>query len=80
MKICRFLAGDSTLRTGLVNDDQTVVDLTPAGVTFSQVLESADPVAMVNGIDIRALPRHHLSSVVLRPPIDRQEVWAAGVT
>jgi 2-dehydro-3-deoxy-D-arabinonate dehydratase len=80
MKICRFLAGDSTLRTGLAEDDQTIVDLTPSGISLSQILESADPVAMVNGIDRTGLPRHSLSNVVLRPPIDRQEVWAAGVT
>ena len=80
MKICRFLAGDSTLRTGLVKDDHTVVDLTPSGISLAQVLESADPVTMLNGIDNNKLPRHNLPNVVLRPPIDRQEVWAAGVT
>jgi 2-dehydro-3-deoxy-D-arabinonate dehydratase len=82
MKICCFLAGDSRLRIGLVQDDQHVVDLTPRGITaLSQILESADPVAMVNAIDdVTKLPRHSLSNVVLRPPIERQEVWAAGVT
>ena len=44
MKICRFLAGDATVRIGLVEDDGHVVDLTPAGITtLSQVLESVDP-------------------------------------
>jgi 2-dehydro-3-deoxy-D-arabinonate dehydratase len=81
MRICCFLAGDSRLRIGLVQDDQQVVDLTPSGITsLSQILESADPVATVNGIDVSQLPRHSLSNVVLRPPIERQEVWAAGVT
>jgi 2-dehydro-3-deoxy-D-arabinonate dehydratase len=81
MKICRFLAGDAAVRIGLVIDDTNVVDLTPAGITtLSQVLESADPLAMLNGIDSRALPRHDVTAVVLRPPVERQEVWAAGVT
>ena len=81
MKICCFLADGSAPRTGLVRDDQSVVDLTPAGVTtLSQVLESADPVAMLNAIDSTALPRHNLASVILRPPVERHEVWAAGVT
>jgi 2-dehydro-3-deoxy-D-arabinonate dehydratase len=81
MKICRFLAGDATVRIGLVNDDGHVVDLTPAGITtLSQVLESDDALAMLNGVDSTALPRHSVSHVVLRPPIERQEVWAAGVT
>jgi 2-dehydro-3-deoxy-D-arabinonate dehydratase len=81
MKICRFLAGDAAVRIGLVIDDTNVVDLTPAGITtLSQVLESADPLAMLNGIDSRALPRYDVTAVVLRPPVERQEVWAAGVT
>ena len=81
MKICRFLAGDAAVRIGLVDDDANVVDLTPAGITtLSQVLESADPVALLNGIDRKTLPRFAVSDVMLRPPIERQEVWAAGVT
>jgi len=64
-----------------MDDDATVVDLTPAGITtLSQVLESVDPIALVNGTDRKTLPRYGLSDVVLRPPIERQEVWAAGVT
>ena len=81
MKICRFLGGDGIAHVGLVNDDGVVVDVTPAGIsTLSQVLESADPVALLNGIDRKGLPTHRASDVVLRPPIERQEVWAAGVT
>ena len=81
VKICRFLAGDAAVRIGLVDDDAHVVDLTPAGITtLSQVLESADPVGLLNGIDRRTLPRFAVSDVILRPPIERQEVWAAGVT
>ena len=80
MKVCRFLAGDDVVRVGSVDEDETISDLTPAGIsTLSQVLESPDPIAVLNGID-QKLPRHRVSDVVLRPPIDRQEVWAAGVT
>ena len=81
VKICRFLAGSAAVRIGWVDDDAHVVDLTPAGITtLSQVLESADPVALLNTIDRAGLPRHAVSDVMLRPPIERQEVWAAGVT
>ena len=81
LKICRFLAGDAAVRIGLVGDDGHVVDLTRAGITtLSQVLESADPVALLNGIDRKTLPRFGSADVMLRPPIERQEVWAAGVT
>jgi 2-dehydro-3-deoxy-D-arabinonate dehydratase len=81
VKICRFLAGDSAVRIGLIDGDAAVVDLTPAGITtLSRVLESADPVALLNGIDRAALPKFAIADVVLRPPIESQEVWAAGVT
>jgi 2-dehydro-3-deoxy-D-arabinonate dehydratase len=81
MKICRFLAGDAVVRVGLVGEDGDVVDLTRAGITtLSHVLESADPVALLNGFDRKTLPRFGSADVMLRPPIERQEVWAAGVT
>ena len=79
--MCRFLAGDAAVRIGLVVDDASVVDLAPAGITtLSRVLESADPVALLNGIDRKTLPVFGIADVMLRPPIERQEVWAAGVT
>ncbi len=81
LKICRFLAGDAVVRIGLVGEDGDVVDLTRAGITtLSHVLESADPVALLNGFDRKTLPRFGSADVMLRPPIERQEVWAAGVT
>jgi 2-dehydro-3-deoxy-D-arabinonate dehydratase len=80
VNVCRFLAGDATVRIGLV-DEAGVVDLTRAGVTtLAHVLESADPVALLNGIDRKHLPRVAMADVILRPPVERQEVWAAGVT
>jgi 2-dehydro-3-deoxy-D-arabinonate dehydratase len=81
VKICRFLAGDAAVRIGLVDDDANVVDLTPARITtLAQVLESDDPVGLLNEIDRETLPRFAVSDVIVRPPIERQEVWAAGVT
>ena len=80
VNLCRFLAGDTTVRIGLV-DEAGVADLTAAGVTsLSDVLESGDPLALVNGLDRKHLPRFAMADVILRPPVERQEVWAAGVT
>jgi 2-dehydro-3-deoxy-D-arabinonate dehydratase len=80
LHLCRFLAGDATVRIGLA-EEASVTDLTPAGVTtLAHVLESDDPVGLVNGIDRRQLPRFPMADVILRPPVERQEVWAAGVT
>ena len=80
VKICRFLARDAVVRIGLVDAAQ-IVDLTPAGVTaLSQILEHADPAAFVSQIDSKSLPRFGIAEVILRAPVERQEVWAAGVT
>ena len=80
MKVCRFLARDAVVRIGIV-DDGNIVDLTPAGITtLSHVLDDADPVALLSGIDRKSLPRFGIAEVILRAPIERQEVWAAGVT
>lgn len=79
MKICRFEAGGE-VRIGIVKDD-VVVDLTSAGIRSLQaVLEDEDPAGFVAGLDDGSLPRVSREDISLLPPIERQEVWAAGVT
>lgn len=81
MKLCRFLHGSAAPRLGLVTDDATVQDLTPAGLTrLEPLLESADPVARVAAAARGELPRLPLAEVRLCAPLEQQEVWAAGVT
>jgi 2-dehydro-3-deoxy-D-arabinonate dehydratase len=82
MKVCRFQQGDSAVRIGLVQDDASVIDLTAAGITSLQpVLEAADPCARLRAaVERSGLPRLVLADVRLRAPVERQEVWAAGVT
>ncbi len=81
MKICRFKNHQGQVRVGLVADDATVLDLTPAGLTqLYPLLESDNPVAQLNQITERNLPRVALAEVQLCAPVERQEVWAAGVT
>lgn len=81
MRVCRFAPGRDDIRLGLVTDEQIVVDLTPAGLTsLTAVLESPDPVAAVREAAHGSLPRHALADVRLLAPVERQEVWAAGVT
>ena len=66
---------------GLLVDDATVVDLAPAGISeLRSILDSPDPAGDLNRLLSPALPRTPLSSVRLAAPVDRQEVWAAGVT
>lgn len=81
MKICRFKNGTNEVRIGLIADDATVLDLTSAGITeLHPLLEIDDPVAQVEQLGTKNLPRIALSGLKLCAPIERQEVWAAGVT
>src|SRR5579871_5727482 len=81
MKLCRFKHKTDTARIGLVTDDSTVLDLTPAGVThLTTLLESDNPVAQLTQLGTKGLPRLALAEVQLQAPVERQEVWAAGVT
>ncbi|HEY0864821.1 MAG TPA: fumarylacetoacetate hydrolase family protein [Lacunisphaera sp.] len=81
MKVCRFKHRDHTIRIGLVKDEATVLDLTPAGITALQpVLDAVDPVAMVQAAAQGALPRLALAEIQLCAPVEREEIWASGVT
>lgn len=56
----------------------TPLDLAGGPDTLTQILEAEDAVALVQSLPHRdAVP---ISEVELLPPIDQQEVWAAGVT
>jgi 2-dehydro-3-deoxy-D-arabinonate dehydratase len=95
MKICRFHLPSSGPRLGQVVGE-TVVDLTAsadARVASMHALLAASiktPLPLVLGsIDLERLPRFRLSDLERAPearvphllaPVDRQEVWAAGVT
>jgi 2-dehydro-3-deoxy-D-arabinonate dehydratase len=87
MKLCRFrppcpVGTPGAVSTGLVVADASVLDLTAAGcpdlgALFDRGEWSADLARLARQPD---LPRYALDAVGLRPPIERQEVWAAGVT
>jgi 2-dehydro-3-deoxy-D-arabinonate dehydratase len=81
MKLCRFKQAQGRTRVGLVVDDTTLLDLGPAGVQeMESLLESEDPVARLGELARQDLPRLGLSEVQLCAPVERQEIWAAGVT
>ena len=81
MKLCRFKNKTDAIRIGLVTDNSTVFDLTPAGITqMSPLLESDDALAQLTALAKSNLPSVALSEVTLCAPVERQEVWAAGVT
>ncbi|MEO7413869.1 MAG: fumarylacetoacetate hydrolase family protein [Opitutaceae bacterium] len=81
MKICRFKNADQKTRIGILTEDAHVLDLSPAGIVeLSAVLEHADPLALLRAATGKELPRLAVASVALLAPVERQEVWAAGVT
>jgi 2-dehydro-3-deoxy-D-arabinonate dehydratase len=80
--VCRFRDRDADAqpRIGAVVGD-TVVDLSPGGVTsLASILEAANPAAAVRAARERSAAPRPLADVVLLPPVEQQEVWAAGVT
>jgi 2-dehydro-3-deoxy-D-arabinonate dehydratase len=81
-RLCRFIArGSHDARVGAVVAGDRVVDLTAAGVgSLTDLLDAADPAAAVRTALAAARPGTPLAEVALLPPVDRQEVWAAGVT
>jgi 2-dehydro-3-deoxy-D-arabinonate dehydratase len=81
VKVCRFQTKDGQLRAGVVEDDFTIIDLLPAGLNQLQpLLESEKPAAEAKKLLRARLPRLASSDVQLCAPVERQEVWAAGVT
>ncbi len=81
MRICRFRHGPGSVRVGVVTDEKLVIDLTPAGVTsILPLIEHDDPVGELGRVTRKDLPRLALADVELCAPVERQEIWAAGVT
>ncbi len=81
MRVCRFSAGGDAVRLGVVTDDDVIRDLTPSGLTsLTSLLDSRDPAAAVRIAAHGPLPEYAVRDVTLHPPVERQEVWAAGVT
>ena len=80
MKICRFQTAQHGPHLGILHDTE-IIDLALAGVdTLADLIESPAPVERLAGLARRGLPRIQLAQAQLLQPIDRQEVWAAGVT
>jgi 2-dehydro-3-deoxy-D-arabinonate dehydratase len=81
-RVCRFTPrGTATpARVGAMAGE-TIVDLSAAGVgSLAAILDATDPAAAVREATAQGGPRHRVADVALLPPVERQEVWAAGVT
>ena len=81
MRLCRFKAHDEEIKPGLLTADSFVLDLSAAGISScGQLLELPAPAEAVGHLSLQNLPRLPLAQISLCPPVEEQEVWAAGVT
>jgi len=81
MKVCRFLTSQRETRVGLLTAENQVLDLSDAGVdTLTFLLEGESPLEQLKTLSQQSLTRFPLKQIQLLSPIERQEVWAAGVT
>jgi 2-dehydro-3-deoxy-D-arabinonate dehydratase len=80
VKLCRFLNARSEVRVGLI-EAGTVLDLSAEGIDrISALLEFEGLMPQLAALTSQNLPRLPLAQVRLLTPVERQEVWAAGVT
>jgi len=80
MQLAKFQPDDGPIRVGRIENETIVpLDLSAAGYNrLADLLETDDPSSTAALLPTEAPLA--LSDVLLLPPIDRQEVWAAGVT
>jgi len=64
----------------MVTDDSMLVDLTPTVTQLQALLESDDALDQLKRLEKQNLPRIRVAEAQLCAPVERQEIWAAGVT
>ena len=81
MKLANIQTPDGRLAVARVDGDNfTVLAASDRYATLADVLEADDPQAVALDLASKSSSVHTLDKVTLLPPIDQQEVWAAGVT
>ena len=81
MKLCRFKPSDGSVRIGLIEDSNNVLDLSSVSITsLSALFEEEDFTKRIEEATKTPLSKHRLADVRVLAPIEHQEVWAAGVT
>jgi 2-dehydro-3-deoxy-D-arabinonate dehydratase len=79
MQIMKFTTSDDqTPRVGVVKGDH-VVAVARSELALTELLHSNDPMGKLDGL-LSAGPSLPIDSVRVLAPLDRQEVWGAGVT
>ena len=80
MKLCRFQHPSGSVALGLITDDESILDVTGTVSSLTELLEAEDLTARVSALIKEDHKCHAIDSVRLLAPVERQEVWAAGVT
>jgi 2-dehydro-3-deoxy-D-arabinonate dehydratase len=81
MKLSRFLTSQRETHIGLLTEENHVLDLSDAGVNYiTALLEAENPLEQIESLSRQNLTRFSLDQIRLLSPVERQEVWAAGVT
>jgi 2-dehydro-3-deoxy-D-arabinonate dehydratase len=66
---------------GLLTAENQVLDLSDAGVNnLTFLLEAENPLEQLENLSRESLAQFSLDQIQLLSPVERQEVWAAGVT
>jgi 2-dehydro-3-deoxy-D-arabinonate dehydratase len=81
MKLAKIQGTDPRRSVAVVEGDALVpLALTDEFRSLSDILEASDPAAVVRSLIRPGTSSSSVASAALLAPIDRQEVWAAGVT
>jgi 2-dehydro-3-deoxy-D-arabinonate dehydratase len=81
MKLCRFFSSQRETRIGLLTAENQVLDLSGVGMkNLTFLLETEGALEQLKIVSEQNLARFSINQIQLLSPVERQEVWAAGVT
>ena len=80
MNVTKFIDQADSIRVGIIESNQLLpLQLGDAFSTLAELLATENPITAIQGLTTEA-PLPISDSIRWLPPIDNQEVWAAGVT
>jgi len=82
LKLCRFRSPQNVVCVGLVSHDDTkIYNLSAVGEqNLTALLEDPGYIEKLRRYSAADLPQYAASQIQWLPPVERQEIWAAGVT
>ena len=83
MQLCKLKLPNGNIRAGLLTDERIRLlrhETTGGPATLSDILHADAPAEVAAALVDDSTPALALKDVQLLPPLDQQEVWAAGVT